>query len=518
MAGKIIDMSKIKQLLRLHLSGYSNRKIALSLGLNKETVNRYVSRVKQDNLPIKALLGLEDPVLEYRLFGGHPAYSDHRFEHFKELLPYLEQEMRRKHVTLKLLWEEYIQDYPKGYSLTQFRFHYNQHTGARKNTTVLRDNYSPGEKLYVDFAGDTMHYVDIVTGELIKAQVFIACLPMSDYGFALAVPSQRSEDFIYALSRCFESLSGVSKILVPDNLKSAVIKSDRYEPSINKTLEDFANHYGCVVIPARPGKPRDKSLVEDQVKLFYNRVSAQLRNRTFYSLDELNAAIAEKMKAHNQKRMQQRPYSREEQYLALEKPALLPLPSKPFEIKSYSELKVGINGCIYLGRDKHYYSVPYQYTGSYVKIIYTRTLVKIFFKGECIATHKRDYKAGSYTLVKEHLASHSKAYRERSPSYYITKGKQALDELGEVIEKMFSTTQVPPETFYKSCEGLLHLHRTTDPILFRTACEIALRYRSYRYAFILNLIKSKCRGVEKQPIIKHPVNDHGNIRGKEHFK
>ncbi|MCT3699060.1 hypothetical protein HZQ90_09320 [Elizabethkingia anophelis] len=191
---------------------------------------------------------------------------------------------------------------------------------------------------------------------------------------------------------------------------------------------------------------------------------------------------------------------------------------KPFEIKSYSELKVGINGCIYLGRDKHYYSVPHQYTWSDIKVIYTRTLVKIFFKGECIATHKRDHKAGSYTLVKLHLASHSKAYRELSPSYYITKGKQALDELGEVIEKMFSTAQVPPETFYKSCEGLLHLHRTIDPILFRTACEIALRYRSYRYAFILNLIKSKCRGVEKQPIIKHPVNDHGNIRGKEQFK
>lgn len=522
MAGKVKDMSKVKQMLRLHQNGVSNRQIATELSINKETVNRYIQRAKRDQLTIGELLKLDDPILQHRMTGGNPAYVDNRFEELKEKLPYYEKELERKHVTLKTLWEEYIIDNPGGYSLTQFRYHFRQHAKAkRKNpSSILKDLYVPGEKLFIDFAGDTMEYIDRETGELIKVQVFVACMPATDYGFAMAVPSQKSEDFIHALTSCFHALGGVPKIIVSDNLKAAVTKTDPYEPQINRIMEDMANHYGCVVVPARPSRPKDKGLVENHVKIVYNRVYAQLRNRKFFSLKELNCAIEEKMLAHNRKRMQQHPYSREEHFLATEKDQLQSLPHDKFEVRHYADLQVGLNGCIYLGRDKHHYSVPYIHIGEKSHVIYTRSLVKIYVKGECVAMHPRDSKRGGYTLEKSHLASNTQAYRDRSPQHYINRAHAVLSELGELFECMFATAKVPVETFYRGCEGLLKLQRTTDPILFKTACETALLYQRYRYDFIDSLIKSKCSGVYEITMNQklQTLPSHKNVRGKSHFK
>jgi transposase len=525
MSGKAKQMNTIKQVLRLHTDGVSNRQIAVRLGLNKETVNNYVRKAKSDTLGIPALLKLEDPVLEHRMLGGHPAYPDTRFEEFRKLLPYLEAELKRPHVTLYQLWMEYRQDHPDGYGLTQFRYHYNQQRKASgaSVSTVLKDTYLGGEKLFVDFAGDTLEWVDMDSGEIVKAQVFVACLPSSDYAYALAVPSQKVEDFIYALERCLRFLGGVPRILVPDNLKSAVVKAERYQPALNNVLADFADHYGCVVLPTRPRHPKDKSLVEDQVKLVYRRVYAELRNLTFYSPQDLNTAVAEKMLAHNRKRMQALPYSREEQFLAIDKPMLRPLPETTFEMKWRSELKVMANGCVYLGRDRHYYSVPYEHVGKSVQVIYTRSLVTIYAQGMSIATHGRDYRPGRYTLVDTHLASSSRAYRSRSPAYYSERAWKASPELGKVVDTMFATATVPPETFYRGCDGLLHLYRHTDAKLFRLACQAALDTGQCRYAFIDQVIKSKGSGLgglyaDADPDGETAPPSHDNIRGKRAFK
>ncbi|MEA4841326.1 MAG: IS21 family transposase [Bacteroidales bacterium] len=292
MAGKTKEMSKIKQMLQLHLDGVSNRKIATQLEMNKETVNRYVKQAESDSMNLSGLLKLDDPVLEHRMSGGSPTYTDERFENFKEKPPYLKKEEGRKHVTLKLLWEEYKAENPERYSLTQFRFHCRQDNLAngQKPSTVLKDTFVGGEKIFIDFAGDTMEYTDMDTGEIVTVQMFVACMLATDYGYALGVPSQRSEDLAYAIASCFRSIGGVPQIIVPDNLKSAVIKTDPYEPEINRIMDDLANHYGCVVLPARPVHPKDKSLVEDHVKLVYQQVYAPLRNERFYSLEELNRA------------------------------------------------------------------------------------------------------------------------------------------------------------------------------------------------------------------------------------
>jgi transposase len=251
---------------------------------------------------IDELLEFSEPELEKLFFAGNPSYKErNRYEILQDLLPHYEQELKRRGVNRQLLWDEYIFSNPEGYSRSQFCYHLQQHLYAKKSSMVL--THMPGECLYVDFAGKKMSYVDHQTGEVIECEVFVACLPYSDYGFVLAVPSQKSEDFIFCLKECLSFLGGVPKAIVTDNLKSAVVKTDRYEPDINRVLEDFANHYGTTICPARAYKPQDKALVENTVKLIYNRVYARLRNDTFFDIHSLNRAMHEKMLLHNQTRM-----------------------------------------------------------------------------------------------------------------------------------------------------------------------------------------------------------------------
>ena len=417
MSGTVTRMSRIKQLLLLHRQGESNRGIARDLGMDKETVNTYIRKIRANQFSIEELMSLADPILESRFMAGTAAYTEPRFEALKEMLPYFEQELKRKHVTRWLLWREYILDHPDGYRYSQFSFHLRQMLVARKPTGMVE--HRPGEKLYVDFAGDTIDYVDVETGDIRKAQVFVANLPYSDYTFVMAVGSQTTDDFLYALSCCLSSLGGCPKILVPDNLKAAVVKSDRYEPELNRIMEDFANHYGFVVIPARVRKPRDKASVENSVKIIYQRIYAKVRNRTFLSIEAINEAFRAYVREHNQTRMQQKEYSREEKYIAEEKQILSPLPAADFEIKYYADLRVAVNNCIYLGRDKHYYSVPYAYIGQMVSVIYTRTLVQVYWNGQSIAVHQRKVGFG-YTTHSEHLCSNHQYYQNRSPEYYIS--------------------------------------------------------------------------------------------------
>ena len=270
MSGKPTQMSTIKQLMLMHQQGASNRNIAISLGLDKETVNRYIHKIRTHDMGIDELLALDAPILESKFMVGNAAYKDQRFEEFRELIPYFEKELSRKHVTRKILWEEYLGTHPDGYRYTQFCFHLNQMRVARKPTAVLE--HHPGEKLYIDFAGDTMPYINKETGEVKQTQVFVATLPYSNYTFLMALPSQKSEDFLHGLSCALAYFDGTPKIVVPDNLKSAVTKSDKYEPDINHLLEDFANHYGFVVCPARVRKPRDKAAVENSSIAVHPRV------------------------------------------------------------------------------------------------------------------------------------------------------------------------------------------------------------------------------------------------------
>lgn len=514
MAGKPRPMSQIKQLLRLHKKGDGTKTIARNLGISKNTVKSYLGKLPHLNMSIDELLSLEDPELELKFHAGNPAYKDPRFEHLKSHLDYFEKELNRVGVNKKVLWEEYKVDYPNGYEYTQFCHHLKQQLIARNPSAVLE--HKPAEKLYVDFAGKKLPYVDRETGEVIWCPVFVACLPYSDYAFVMAVRSQGIEDFLYALACCLSFFGGVPMILIPDNLKAAIIKASRYDPDLTRALEDFCNHYNMAIIPARVAHPKDKALVENQVKLIYSRIYAKLRNHQFFDLFTMNKAIGEKNRNHNQTRMQRKPYCREERFLSNEKPLLQPLPNEPYQIKYYRELKVAKNNHIQLTIDNHYYSVPYKWIGERVKVIYTRTMVRIYARGEMVAIHTRNYTHGGYSTIREHLCSHHQHYRDRSPAYYMRRAAKKSETLYQIIQLLFEGGR-PPEQNYNTCDGLFSLHRKTDPEIFEKACQDALECRSYSYKFIQRIIEN-LNSQPDQEETPSPLPDHENIRGRDYYE
>ncbi|HKK59250.1 MAG TPA: IS21 family transposase [Salinivirga sp.] len=516
MAGKIKRMSQVKQLLLLYKQGKAKKTIARALGMSKNTVKTYLYKIDGGKFSIDELLKMEDPKLEATLFSGNPSFKDERYEHLKNQLDYYTSELNKTGVTRGLLWREYQQTTTNAYSYTQFCHHLNQHNKSRKPSLNL--DHKAGEKLFVDFAGKTLSYIDRETGNRIECQVFVACLPYSDYGFAMAVPSQKMEDFIHAMVCCLNFFGGAPKTIVPDNLKSAIVKANNYEPTINQALDDLAVHYKTTVTPTRPAKPKDKALVENQVKLIYIRAYAPLRNRKFFDLASLNEAIMEQVKLHNQTRMQQKNYCREEKFLADEKTRLTALPEKSFEIKYYKTLKANTNNHVYITADKHYYSVPYVYIGQKVAVIYTRSLVKIYNKkGDVIAVHARSKIPGRYSTQSDHLCSQHQHYISRSPEYYLEKAKRMNPTLYRLIDLVFKQDRYP-EQLYKTCDGLLSLSRKTDPELFRHACETAISFEKYSYMFIKNIIeKNPYQYTEKEEISK-PLPTHKNTRGADYYE
>lgn len=520
MSAKTKSMSLIKQLLRQHQQGKPVKFIARSLSISKNTVKAYLHRVRACALPIEQLLSLDDPELQGCLHPANPACTDARFACFSQRLPYFLGELKRVGVTRKLLWQEYCattSPHP-AYSYSQFCYHLDQHARAAKPTMVL--THQPAEKLFIDFAGSTLGYTDRITGQPVVCQVFVACLPYSDYGFAMAVHSQKVADVITALVCCLNTLGGVPQILVPDNFKAAVTKADAYEARINSALGELANHYGMSVLPARVGKPRDKALVENQVKLVYNRVYARLRDQQFFDLDSLNQAIAAKMHAHNHTRMQHKPYSRAERFNSGEKPALAALPAQAFELKHYYTSKVAQSGHIYLSQHKHHYSVPYQHIGAKVKVICTSTTVQIYAMatGKRIAVHPAASDYG-YTTEKQHLCPAHQHYMQRSPDYYLQKAGAACPALHKLITAVFSQQQIPAEQLYRTCDGLFALQRKAGPEDFARACELASTHQQYTYSFVRNLLVNKMTSGEhdgaSQPAKALPKHD--NVRGKEYY-
>lgn len=520
MAGKTKPMSQIKQLLILHGQGHGKKAIARILRISKNTVKSYLSKLEfilgeeKGAFTIEDLIGLDDPVLEARFHAGNPSYKEEdRYVELKNNFPYYEKELKRRGVTRYLLWEEYRDQHQNGYSYAQFCFHLDQYKKACSPSLVL--SHQPGEKLYVDFTGKTIHYVDQNTGELVECQIFAACLPYSGYSFAMALPDQSVEQFLYALSCCLNFFCGVPLALVPDNLKSAVITPNRYEPKLNQALEDFANHYGMSVVPARVRKPKDKAAVEGLVNLIYTRVFAKLRNITFFDISTLNTAISNKVREHNQTRMQQKPWCREERFLAEEKNHLQALPTEKFELKYYTRLTVSSNGHVYLGRDKHYYSVPYSLIGQRVKVIYTRSMVYIYHKGQQAAVHRRGRQQGSYTTVRDHLSSQHGHFLDRSPDYYMKQGSRISPALHDLMQALFSQDKYP-EILYRSCDGLLSLGRKANPEAFEKACQVALENGVYSYSFIKNYLENRMDAApDKSPPKSLPK--HSNIRGTDYY-
>ena len=526
MAGTVKEMSLIKQVLQLKQLGESNRGIARKLPINKETVNGYMNTIETNGWDIGELLKIDDPELERMFHAGSPAYTDARMKEFLRLLPYFREQLtnRKLHVTRQLLWEEYRHTHPDGYGKSQFYDHLKQNLVAQKDvTTVLAQTYKPGEKLMIDFAGDKLSYIDTETGEIMKVEVFVACMPYSDYIYVICVPSQRTEDFLFALRMCLEHLGGVPPIVVPDNLKAAVITPDRHEPELNTALRDMGNHYHFTVLPCDPASPTQKALVEDAVRIAYNRIAAKLRGREFHSLLELNVGVEEQNILLNQTRMQKRPYTREERFHAMEKPLLQPLPEEVFEMRYYADLKVGSNNFVELRHDKvtHFYSAPYIYIGRMARVIFTRSWVKIYVDNQLVATHTRKHDYG-HTYEPEHMASNSRAIMERSAAYYVSWAGKKSEECKAYISEIFNPqrTNKPEEVYYRLCGAILSSYKKYESSLVDLTCRQCLDNRVFTYKKFEAILKHNyITQSDDEPCLFAPVpTNHANMRGSDYFK
>jgi transposase len=379
--------------------------------------------------------------------------------------------------------------------------------------------HKAGDKLFVDYTGKKLSIVDRQTGEIRQVEVFVGILGASQLTYVEATESQNKEDFIGAVENALIFFGGVPKAIVPDNLKSAVAKSNKYEPILNETFEDFAHHYGTAILPTRANKPKDKALVEGAVKIIYTRIFAALRDQTFFSLQELNRAIQEKLDQHNKTPFQGKSHSRWQFFNEIEKSELAPLPQETYDFKKFSWTTVYKNSHVWLGEDKHYYSAPYRYVGEKVKVVYTKTRVEIYHKQVRIAFHSRDYSAYKYTTQKEHMPSTHQYVSEWSPEKFKNWATAIGKETRELVERIIESKQ-HPEQAYKSCVGILTFGKKYSNTRLNNACKRALYYQNFNYLTVKNILEKELDLEPFEDLFAQQMtfSFHENIRGKEYYK
>jgi transposase len=494
MANRPICMEVLEQIKLMNGLGVSKKAIARQLGISKNTVKEYLSKEQECQ-----------PKTEK---------TPKRILELQSYFPYCKEELRRTGVTRQILWGEYRGKYPNGYGYSQFCEHFSRWSENLKATLYIEQE--PGDKMYIDFTGDKLSIVDPMTGEIKEVEVFVSVLGYSGLTYVKACTSQKKEDFLPCIVSALEYYNGVPRVLVPDNLKSAVDKANKYEPDINKDLLDLGNHYGLAIMPARSRKPTDKAWVERMVGIVYNRIFAPLRNHIFTNLHELNQAIAELLEVHNSQPFQKRKENRWELFEQGEKEYLQPLSQERYALKEYQQSKVMKNCHIQLHKDRHYYSVPYKYIGKMVKIIYTHSHVSIYCEGERIAYHIRDLKEHKYTTVKEHLPSTHQFVSSWNPDKFTGWAARIHPSVEYYIKKVLENKSYPEQT-YRSCVGILSFEKKASRERLIAACERAATYGVFNYKVIEQIISNK---LDRQPdqTVQGTLPLHENIRGAGYYK
>ena len=526
MAAERLCMRQVKNVFRLRLlEGKSHGEIAAHLGIGKTTVQEYLQRLNKSGLQSwSAIEALDDTELERRLGFAAPFYA--RKESAMPDWAAVHREMSKKHVTLALLWTEYREQNPGGYGHTQFSEHYNRWKG--KLSVVMRQSHKAGEKTFIDYSGDGLWLTDAITGERTKAELFVAALGASSYIYAEASASQTSPDWISSHARMAEYFGGVSEIWVPDNLKSGVNKHDRYEPLLNETYRECASHYGACVIPARAGKARDKAKVEVSVQVAQRWILARLRNRVFTSIQEMNEAIWECLEILNNRKMRHVNKSRRELFEELEKPALKPLPIGRYVFAEWKKATVNID--YHITFDHHRYSVPYQLVHESCDVRATATTIEIFRRGKRIASHRRSYKRGGYTTLKEHMPKGHREHSEWTPERVIRWSKQIGPNTSALVEKILAT-KVHPQQGFMAALGLIRLEKPYGKARVENASGRALEVGAHSYQFVKQMLKNNMdgaqRGFDESPMgeQKDPVTNETqlallsaeNIRGSGYY-
>jgi transposase len=509
-----MPMRHVRDCVRLKNAGISTREIARRVGVAPSTVRLTLDRCAAAGVTWPLEADLTDAILEQRLFTNVGVKPGHR-RHEEPDWASVHREMKRKHVTLSVLWEEYIALHPGGYRYSRYCDLFREWESLLPVT--MRQTHVAGERMFVDYAGDGVPVViDRLTGELRKAQIFVAVLGASSFTFAHASWTQTLPDWIDAHVRAFEAIGGVPHLLVPDNTKTAVIKACFYDPQVNRTYAEMAGHYGAAILPARPRKPRDKAKVEQAVLIVERWLLGRLRHRTFYSLADINAAIADLMRHLNEERPIRRLGVTRRQLLEdVDRPALRSLPVEPYEFHEWRTCRVGIDYHVEVAA--HYYSVPHRFARTEVDARLTARTIEIFLKGERIAAHMRVSGNHGHTTVPEHMPSSHRRYagwtigRIRQDARLIGPATAALCEL--ILE-----ARPHPEQGYRACLGIVRLARSFGAERLEAAADRAIDIGARTYGSVKSILDNN---LDRRPAQKRATDGtpilHANIRGPRYY-
>jgi len=508
MPAERLTMRKIKETLRMNALGLSARQIGRSLGIAKSTVNEYLKRAAAAGMAWPWPDEWDETAIERRLFPAGPPPDIVR-----PLPDWAEThlELRKKGLTLFLLWEEYKARFPEGYHYSRFCDLYRD--WGKKLDLSMRQEHRAGEKMFVDYAGLTVPVYD--HGTLREAQIFVAVLGASSYAYAEATWTQTLPDWTASHVRAFEYFGGVTEIIVPDNLFSGVTRPCRYEPGVNATYGDLLAHYRTVAIPARIKKPRDKAKVEAGVLLVERWILARLRHRTFLSLADLNAEIRTLLERLNNRPFQKLPGCRRSMYEVLDRPALRALPVERYTFAEWTKARVNID--YHLAIDLHYYSVPYQLVGKELDLRLTTTTVEGFYKGRRVASHVRKNEPYRFTTVAAHMPPAHQAYAEWTPERIVGWTTKAGESTRALAERIIRSRDHPQQAF-RSCLGLMRLGKIYGEDRLEAACARVLQVNAISYTSVKSVLKT---GLDREPLKTAAATipiDHPNIRGGEYFK
>lgn len=516
MAMKRLTMRKLKDILRLHYeSGLSRRSIAAALQIGYGTVVNYLNRARAADLSWPLPEGLDDDSLSGLLFRRAPT-GPRRF--VEPDCAMMHQELKRKGVTKQLLWEEYKQIHgERGYQYSQFCHRYRQWCAKQKRS--MRQDHRAGEKLFVDYCGPTVPIVNWHTGEFRDAQIFVAVLGASNYTFARACWSQKQQDWIEAHVKAFEFFGGVTEIVVPDNLKSAVRKAHRYIPDLNPAYQQMASYYQTAIVPARPYKPKDKAKAEVAVQIVERWILARLRHHTFFTLASLNQAIGDLLNDLNQRPFKKLPGCRHSQFEQIDQPALKPLPAQAYEFVDIKQARVHID--YHIEYDKHYYSVPHHLVKQQVEVQASTHTVSVYANAQRVATHPRSLRHGGHSTCTEHMPHNHRAMHEWSPERFLRWAADIGPQTQQVVDHILHQKQ-HKEQSYRQILALLNSAKKYTRQRLNSACARALQINSPTHRSVKSILE---KGIDR---IKHEsgatqsqedlfVEEHENIRGEHYY-
>jgi transposase len=506
---------KTKEVLRLRFElGLGQRQIARSCSLGLGTVHEYLQRAERAGVGWPLPEGWDEERLEEALFGERqprPGDADKALPDFAAMH---QQRQQHRHLTLQLLWEEYKQVNPAAYGYSRFCEMYQR--WRSKLDVVLRQEHKAGEKMFVDWAGTTIPIHDRQGGPAQAGHLFVAVLGASCYTYAEATSDEQLANWIGAHMRAFEFFGGVPQLVVPDNTKTGVSKACRYDPDLNPTYQEMAMHYGVGVMPARPYKPRDKAKVESGVQIVERWIVAALRHHRFFSLDELNAEIRRLLERLNDRRFRKREGSRASVFVALERPALRPLPAERFDMSQWTRAKVNID--YHIAFDTNFYSVPYNLVHEVVEVRSTPTTIEILHKGQRVASHLRSRGHGQVNTNDEHRPKSHQAHLQWTPSRLVNWATSIGPNTARLFERILEE-KPHPEMGYRSCLGLMRLAKQYSPARMEAAAQRALLTGACRYQSVKSILKNS---LDAMPLTSNtttpqPPPRHDHIRGPEYF-